>query len=203
MTSHQSIILALTGGIACGKSEAGRILSEEGFAVLDTDALAHGAMKSGSAVFKDVVGRFGEKVVGTDGELDRAVLGKIVFDDPAAREDLNRMVHPAVMAAAELWKTEQAGDAAVMVPLLFEIGWTDGWDAVVCVSADEQTVFQRLEKRGLDKNGARKRMAAQMPLNEKEKKSDFILKNNETLDTLRDETLKVLEAVRSRGKDYE
>ena len=202
MTSHQSIIFALTGGIACGKSEAGRILTEEGFAVLDTDTLAHDLMKSGSAVFDDVVERFGREIVGADGELDRAVLGKFVFDNPAALEDLNRMVHPAVREAVEQWKVEQTGDAVVMIPLLFEAGWTEGWDAIVCISADEDQVFQRLEKRGLSGDEARKRIAAQMPLNEKEKKSDFILKNNETLDALRNETHRVLEAVR-RGKDHE
>jgi dephospho-CoA kinase len=203
MTSHQPIILALTGGIACGKSETGRILAEEGFAVLDTDLLAHKMMKAGTRVFQKVVNRFGNGVIGGDGELDRASLGKIVFDDRSARNDLNKLVHPAVIQAAEEWKTEQGGDCAVLIPLLFETGWTDGWDAVVCVSADEQSVFQRLEKRGLTAEEARKRVSAQMPLSEKKKKSDFIIVNNETLDELRNETLRVLDAIRSRGNDHE
>ncbi len=203
MTSRHPIILALTGGIACGKSEAGRILAEEGFAVLDTDALAHELMAAGTPVFQHVVDRFGTRVIGEDGELDRVVLGKIVFDDPLARKDLNALVHPAVIRAADRWKTVQSGDAAVLIPLLFETGWTEGWDAIICVSAEESCVFKRLEKRGLNAAAARKRLAAQMPLSEKKNKADFVIENNETLDALRNETLKVLAAIRSRGNDHE
>jgi len=203
MSSHQPIILGLTGGIACGKSEVGRILQQNGFAVLDTDTLAHELMKAGAPVFKTVVTRFGKSVLGANGEIDRSALGKIVFENPDALQALNELVHPAVIEAVEQWKARQRGDAAVMVPLLFETGWTNGWSAIICVSAEEEVVFQRLEKRGLSEAEARKRIAAQMPLTEKEKKSDFILRNNETLDALRNETVKVLEAVRSRGTDHE
>lgn len=203
MTSHQPIILALTGGIACGKSEAGRILEEQGFAVLDTDLLAHQLMKAGTPLFQNVVERFGIQVVGGDGELDRKVLGKIVFEDPAARADLNRLTHPAVIEAAEGWKAEQTGDAAVMVPLLFEVGWVDGWDAVVCVSADEETVLRRLEKRGLNSADAMRRIAAQMLVSEKEKRSDFTVKNSGTLNALREEVLRMLECIRKQRKPDE
>lgn len=203
MTSHSSITLAVTGGIACGKSETGRILAQQGFAVLDTDVLAHQLMKAGTPVFQQVTDRFGRQVVGTDGEIDRAALGRIVFDDPAARETLDRMVHPAVMEAAEQWEQEQAGDAAVLVPLLFEAGWDDGWDAVICVSADEKAVFQRLEKRGLSRAEAARRIAAQMPLKEKEKRADFIIENNGSPEALRDEVIHVLECIRRQRNDDE
>ncbi len=203
MTTHQPILLGLTGGIACGKSETGRILSKEGFAVLDTDLLAHDMMKAGTPVFERVVEHFGKIILRADGEMDRIKLGNLVFADSAARETLNGLVHPAVIQAAEQWKTEQHGDAAILVPLLFEAGWTEGWDAIVCVSADEENVFQWLEKRGLSEDEARKRIAAQMPLAEKEAKADFIIRNNETLDALQKETLKVIECIRSRGNDHE
>jgi len=203
MRSHQPIILAVTGGIACGKTEAGRILAEEGFAVLDTDGLAHEVMKAGTPVFERVVEQFGKTILNADGNVDRAKLGQLIFDDPNQRAVLNRLVHPAVIEAAEQWKTEQHSDAVVLVPLLFEAGWTEGWDAIVCVSADEENIFQRLEKRGLSEDEARKRIAAQMPLAEKEAKADFIIRNNETLNALRDETLKVIECVRSRGNAHE
>ena len=198
MTSHQSIILGLTGGIACGKSETGRILVTEGFSVLDTDCVAHDVMKAGMSVFEQVVEKFGDRVIGVDGELDRSVLGSIVFADPVARDALNRMVHPAVFETVEKWKAEQSGDVAVMIPLLFEAGWVQGWDAVVCVSANEKTVFQRLEKRGLTPEEARLRIAAQMPLRDKEEKSDFIIRNNESLDELRLEIRAVLERIRNQ-----
>lgn len=197
MTSHQPIILALTGGIACGKSEAGRILEEQGFSVLDTDLLAHDLMRSGTPLFQAVTDRFGDRVIGEDGELDRAVLGSMVFEDPTALIELNRLVHPAVIEAAESWKAAQVGDAAVLIPLLFEVGWTDGWDAVICVSADEETVFERLGKRGLDRMQAAQRVAAQMPLSEKERRSDYMIRNCGSLSGLRKEVLCVLECIRN------
>jgi dephospho-CoA kinase len=203
MTSHQPIILALTGGIACGKSEAGRILEKQGFAVLDTDLLAHELMRSGTPLFQQIVERFGNSVVGVDGELDRAVLGRIVFEHPEALTDLNRLVHPRVIEAAEQWKSAQAADAVVMVPLLFETGWSDGWDAVVCVSADKETVFQRLEKRGFGREEAQRRIAAQMPLSEKEDRSDFTIENCGSLDALCQEVLSVLECIRNQRKTHE
>lgn len=203
MTSHQSIILGLTGGIACGKSEVGRILQQNGFAVLDTDILAHDLMRAGEPVFTRVVEGFGQSIVGLDGEIDRGELGKLVFNNQAALEALNAWVHPAVIKAAEDWKSVQRDDAVVIIPLLFEAGWTKEWSAILCVSADEKTVFKRLENRGLSKEEARQRIAAQMPLSEKEKRSDFILRNNNTLDELHEKTLAVLEVIRSRGNDHE
>jgi len=202
----QPIILAVTGGIACGKSEVGRILADAGFDVLDTDRLAHDVMKTGTPVFEQVVENFGKSVLGLDGEIDRSQLGRIVFADPMAREALNGLVHPAVIEAAERWKAVRraAGqEAVVLVPLLFEVDWTQGWNAIVCVSADEDVVFQRLEKRGLNEEEARKRIAAQMPLAEKMAKADFVIRNNETLDALREKTMEVLEWIRSRGNDHE
>jgi len=108
-----------------------------------------------------------------------------------------------VIDAAEQWKREQSRDVAILVPLLFEAGWTEGWDAILCVSADEQKVFQWLEDRGLSEDEAQKRIAAQMPLAEKEAKADFVVRNNETLDALHEEVLKVIECIRSRGNDHE
>ncbi len=203
MTIHQPIILGITGGIACGKTEVGCLLAEKGFVVLDTDTLAHKMMEKGRAVYPLLIDHFGAGIVGEDGEIDRVALGRIVFENPAARTALDGLVHPVVIEAAEEWKKSQSGNVAVLVPLLFESGWTDGWDAVVCVSAEEETVFQRLEKRGLNRTEARKRIAAQMPLIEKEEKSDFIIRNNETLDVLRTATLNVLEKIRNRGNTHE
>lgn len=203
MTSNQPIILALTGGIACGKSEVGRILSDERFSVLDTDAVAHELMRAGAPVFETVVERFGKLILGPDGEINRAQLGQIIFDDPAAREVLNGLVHPAVIQTTDEWIAAQCAagrEAAVLVPLLFEAGWTRGWDAVVCVIADEEVVFQRLEKRGLSEEEACKRVAAQMPLVEKKDRSDFYIENNGSLEALHSKALNLLERIRNERK---
>lgn len=199
MNSPQSIILGITGGIACGKTETGRILSSEGFKVLDSDFLAHELMGKGRPVYAAVVDRFGEAILAEDGEIDRAKLGEKVFSDPQAREALNQLVHPAVIETATDWIKEcreAQEDAVVLVPLLFEAGWTEGWDAVICVTAPEVQVFQRLEKRGLSKVEAMKRIAAQMPLTEKGARAGFVIQNDGTLETLRSRIKDLVETIR-------
>jgi dephospho-CoA kinase len=204
MNSPQTILFGITGGIACGKTETGRILSAEGFKVLDCDFLAHELMGKGRSVYAEVVGRFGDSILAADGEIDRTELGKKIFSDPQARAALNRLVHPAVIQAAREWMAECRAaqeDAAVLVPLLFEAGWTDGWDAVICVTAPEEQIFQRLEKRGLSNEEARKRMAAQMPLAEKAARSDFVIENGGTLEALRGRIIDLVERVRCENKE--
>jgi dephospho-CoA kinase len=203
MTNQQPIMLAITGGIACGKSEAGRILEEQGFDVLDADLLAHSLMKSGSNVFQRIVDFFGTDILALDGEIDRPKLAQKVFGNEVALHKLNGLVHPAVIEAGEAWKRERSGNAAVLIPLLFEAGWINGWDAIICVSADEQTVFQRLEKRGISREEARVRIAAQMPLSEKKRQSDFCIENNETLEALKQKLQETIRQIRSRGQTHE
>lgn len=207
MNSPQAVILGITGGIACGKTETGRILSAEGFKVLDSDFLAHELMAKGRSVYAAVVKYFGDEILAEDGEIDRARLGKIVFADPQAREALNRLVHPAVIKAAKEWIEEcreAQEDAAVLVPLLFEAGWTEGWDAVICVTAPEEQIFQRLEKRGMSNEEARNRIAAQMPQPEKAARADFIIENGGTPDALRSRIAGLVEEIRcEKRKSYE
>ncbi|NOU36146.1 MAG: dephospho-CoA kinase [Kiritimatiellaceae bacterium] len=207
MNSPQAIILGITGGIACGKTETGHILSSEGFKVLDSDFLAHELMGKGRPVYTAVVEQFGDAILAEDGEIDRAKLGAKVFQDVQAREALNRLVHPAVIAAAQEWMKDCRSaqeDAAVLVPLLFEAGWTKGWDAVICVTAPEAQVFQRLEKRGLLKEEARKRIAAQMSQTEKADRADFVIENSEAVDVLRDRIVGLVEKIRrEKRKSYE
>jgi dephospho-CoA kinase len=207
MNSPQAIILGITGGIACGKTETGRILSAEGFKVLDSDFLAHELMGMGRSVYAAVVEHFGAAILEEDGEIDRVKLGERIFSDPQERAVLNRLVHPAVIAAAQEWLTDCRSmheDAAVLVPLLFEAGWTKGWDAVICVTAPEEQIFQRFEKRGLPKEEARKRIAAQMSQSEKAAKSDFVIENDGTPEMLRNRIVDLVEEIRcEKRKSYE
>lgn len=207
MNSTHSIILGITGGIACGKTETGRILSSEGFKVLDSDFLAHELMQKGRPVYGMVVQKFGSAILGEEGEIDRGKLGALVFSDSQALCELNRLVHPAVIAAAKEWIAacrEAQEDAAVLVPLLFEAGWTDGWDAVICVTAPEDQVFQRLEKRGMTKDEAYRRIAAQMPLTEKSARAGLVIQNGDTLESLSDRIKELINTIRAeQRKNYE
>lgn len=185
---RKTISIGVTGGIACGKSEVGRILNEIGFAVCDADRVAHDLMDKGSPVFQRVVDHFGGHILSEAGDISRPVLGKLVFDDPSKLRDLNALVHPAVRRALEEWLERQRAEhtpAAVLLPLLYESGMEDlNWDAVVCVSSPERDVFQRLEKRGLSPEEAEKRVHSQMPLAEKEERADVVIPNIGTLGEL-------------------
>lgn len=193
------VVLGVTGGIACGKSEVGRILDKMGFAVCDADRVAHGLMKKGTPVFLQVVDRFGTAILSDDGEISRPILGKIVFENPDQREVLNRLVHPAVRESLAGWIDQMRSEghrSAVLIPLLFESGMQDlDWDAVICVSSRNEDVFQRLEKRGLSREEAEKRIHSQMPLAEKEKLADYIVPNHGALGELELATRKTVDAI--------
>lgn len=193
------VVLGVTGGIACGKSEAGRILAGMGFAVCDADRVAHKRMKKGTPVYVQIVDRFGSCILSDNGEISRPVLGEIVFKDPAQRKILNGLVHPAVREALIEWIAEKRAEkrsAAVLIPLLFESGMQDlDWDSVVCVSSREEDVFRRLESRGLTREDAENRVRSQMPLIEKEKLADHVVPNHGTLGELELAMRKAVETI--------
>ena len=173
-------VVGITGGVGCGKSEVGRILTELGARVLDTDAVTHGLLQGGTRVARAIAVRFGSDVVKGDGDIDRARLAEIIFADATARRDLEALVHPAVLRLMAEWvETQRAlGPAAVLVPLLFEAGCAEGWDAIWCVSAEPDVVKKRLQARGWSEAQWQARQAAQWPLREKEIRADRIVRNN-------------------------
>lgn len=173
--------IAITGGIACGKSLLGSFLVEQGMAVCDADVLAHAEMAQGRPVYQAVRDAFGAAILTTDGDIDRVALGRLIFSDPARREQLNRLTHAAIQAAWERWLAEQrdrhARSAAVCVPLLYEAGLAQAWDVVLCVSAPHGVQCLRLAARGLTQAQAEERIAAQWPLAAKMKRADYVLCN--------------------------
>ena len=186
-TSHSSMTkrIALTGGIACGKSALARFLSEQGCDVWDADAVVHAVEAPGGAAVQPLVEAFGAGVRMPDGGIDRCVLGARVFADPAALAQINAIVHPLVRIALEGWSCACGGRLKVaVIPLLFEVGWDHGWDAVVCVTSTEEMQVQRLLKRGLSRADAQARLAAQMPVQEKARRADYVIQNDGDLSDL-------------------
>ncbi len=199
---RNAVVLGVTGGVACGKSEVGRILREMGFSVCDADGLAHDLMKKGSSVYQQVVNHFGMDILSDDGEISRSILGKIVFENPAELTVLNGLVHPAVRKNLEDWIENvrlQNTDAAALVPLLFESGMnTMNWDAIVCVSSSEDLVSRRLEKRGFNRAEAKLRVESQMLLAEKEQGSNSVIPNVGTLKELEESTRKIVNRIKAK-----
>ncbi|VGO18771.1 Dephospho-CoA kinase [Pontiella sulfatireligans] len=193
------MILGVTGGIACGKSEVGRILGEMGFSVCDADVVAHNLMAKGALAFQKVVDHFGSGILSEEGEILRPALGHIVFEHPEQREILNGLVHPAVRHALAEWIEQMQAEgrrSAVLLPLLFESGMQDlGWNSILCVSSREADVVQRLEQRGLSREESEKRVHSQMPLAEKERLADHVVPNDGTLEELELAVQKTVQAI--------
>jgi dephospho-CoA kinase len=176
------IRIAITGGIACGKSLVGELISKNGLPVCDADHVAHQLLSAGSSVYNDVRRAFGDEILTRGGEIDRTALGALVFSDDKARSRLNALVHPGVQREWDAWLAEQmaAGSpaAAVLVPLLFEADMAGGWDTVVCVACSRQTQLARLAQRGLSPSDALQRLAAQAPVAEKMIRADVVIFND-------------------------
>lgn len=172
---------ALTGGIACGKSMAEKFFSEAGCRVLDADAVVRALESPGGAAVQPIASTFGEAMVAADGGIDRPRLAARVFKDAEARLSLEAVVLPLVRKALKQWLAE-APEGAISVfsaATLFEQGFDAGWEGIVCVMATEATQVRRLVAlRGMDEASARARLAAQMVVAEKARRSDWILKND-------------------------
>jgi len=187
--------IGLTGGIASGKSTVGRLLAARGLPVLDADVYAREALAPGSPGARAVAERYGERVVAEGAEepgeplpaLDRAALGRIVFNDAAELRWLEQLVHPLVRQrfAAELERLRQAPAVVLMIPLLFEAGLETLCSEIWLVDCDEDQQLQRLMGRDrLSADDARARLAAQWPLARKRALATVVLDNRGGPDAL-------------------
>lgn len=178
--------VALTGGIATGKSYVRQRLQEADVPTIDADVLAREAVAPGTAGFRAVVSRFGRGVLSEGGAIDRTRLAALVFADQTARADLEAIVHPEVYGRIDTWFTRlrtngYRGPAVADVPLLFETGHAGDFDVVVVVACDEPTQLARLMARdGLDEDAARQRLAAQWPIGTKVAKADLVIRTDGT-----------------------
>jgi dephospho-CoA kinase len=164
--------LGLTGGIASGKSAVAAQLRDVGFAVLDADALAHKLIEPGQAAYAEVIQEFGPSITGSSGCIDRSKLGAVVFADRAKLDRLNAIVHPRVaeviLSQFEVWRRAGVRDAVfVEAALLVESGIHKKLDGLVVVWCRPEQQLERLLARGLSETEARRRIAAQLPVEEK------------------------------------
>ena len=197
--------VGLTGGVGSGKSTVSALLAAHGAVVIDADALAREVVEPGTPGYDAVVARFGSDVVGADGSLDRPALAAIVFNDEAARNDLNAIVHPLVgQRTAELMAATEPDDIVVYdVPLLVESGLADGFDVVVVVLADPDVRVRRLAERGMPEADARARMAAQASDEQRRAVAAEILTNDGSREELADQVDALWERLRARGAGLE
>ena len=196
--------VALTGGIATGKSYCLSRFASLGAAVIDADRLARDAVASGSRALDAIVARFGSSMLRADGTLDRSALARVVFSDRAARADLEAIVHPEVYRRIGEWlATLPSGTriAIADIPLLFETGHTHDFDRVVVVACEPGEQLRRLMSRdGLTEQDARARLDAQWPIAEKEARADYVIRTDGSVSDTDAEVHTVYEALLADGR---
>jgi dephospho-CoA kinase len=175
--------IALTGGIASGKSHVRAVFDALGVPTIDADVLAREAVAPGSAGFAAVSARFGPAVVDRHGGLDRRKLGDIVFADTAARRDLEVIVHPAVVKAIDQWfaslDTVRHPFAIADIPLLFETGRDKDYNVVIVTACEPELQVRRLMARdGISEADARQRIAAQLPIKDKAARAHHVIRTD-------------------------
>ena len=189
--------IALTGGIACGKSLFAKFLRELGIHVLDADDVVHELEAPGGAAVSAIVARFGSDVLAPDGGIDRAALAARVFSDPAARVDLEAIVFPLVRSRLRESGTPAASPSPSftihVIPLLFESHWESDYDILLCIASPVDLQISRMmQSRGYSRAHAEARLAAQWPVSEKAARCHYTVMNDSIPEHLRDEAQRLV-----------
>jgi dephospho-CoA kinase len=197
--------VGLTGSIAVGKSFVCGVLRELGCHVLDADQTAREVVAKGTSGLAEIVLNFGDEVLTADGDLDRGKLGSIVFADEEKRELLNSIVHPRVIEAQDEWLRKTAsedpnGIAVVDAALMIESGGYKRFDELIVVWCTPDIQLKRLMLRNdLSEAEAQKRIAAQMPQEEKKAFADYLIDTSDGFDATRIEVRRVVDEIRGTG----
>jgi len=191
------LLVGLTGGIGSGKSQVAQMFKRLGAYLIDADELAHEAVRPDGPVLKRIVEAFGPEILNPDGTLDRAKLGRRVFEDAEKRELLNSIVHPYVFREEERRRKEiaQTDPKAIVLfdaALLIETGSYQLMDKVILVTINRRKQIGRVMKRdGITREEAVRRIEAQMPQSKKKNKADYIIDGGQPLPTIEDQVRKI------------
>ena len=202
--------IALTGGIACGKSTLAKFLRELGIRLLDADDVVHELEAPGGAAVPAIVARFGAGLLAADGSVDRPKLAGIVFADAAARRDLEAILFPLVRSRLRAFTSEAARRGRppstaplyiAIIPLLFESHWEGDYDIILAITSPlECQIHRMMRTRGYSRVQAEARLAAQMPVAEKAARADFVVVNDSTHEHLKDEARRLVAWLKERAK---
>lgn len=197
------IKIGLTGGIATGKTTVAQIMEQKGAIIVDTDILAHKAYEPHTAVWEQIVKEFGEGILSSNKEINRAVLGKIVFNDIKKRKKINSIVHPYVIDETKKiithWQNMEQHNKknyliVLVIPLLFETHTADIADYVIVVKCKKEIQLTRLiERNKLSKQNALKRINVQMDMEKKAARADYVIDNDKDLSSLKNQVEKILQ----------
>lgn len=207
--AHRLFRVALTGGIATGKSHCLQAFAQLGVPTIDADRLARGAVAPGTTGLAEVVRRFGPGMLAADGTLNREALGALVFRDPGARRDLEAIVHPIVYGLIRVWfegpwrGTPGAAPPAFAiaeVPLLYETERAGDFDRVVVATCDRATQKHRAMARdGATEAEVESRIGAQLRIEDKAKRADYVIDTNGTIEETDRQIVAVWERLRAEA----
>jgi dephospho-CoA kinase len=178
-------VIALTGGIGCGKSLAAQYFAELGALVIDADQLARAAIERGSQGFDEVVAFFGDSIL-NNGDIDRRALGELIFKNPESKIRLEGIIHPFVRREFEEAVASLKSDEVLVyeIPLLVETGAQDRFDLVITVESEIENRIARLRQRGMHISEIEGRIAAQATREQRVEAADFLIENDGSEDEL-------------------
>jgi dephospho-CoA kinase len=188
-------VIALTGGIGSGKSEAASIFAELGVPVTDVDVISHALTATNQPLVSDIKANFGSAYITPEGALNRAAMRKLVFEDAAARDKLNALLHPAIYdeAVKQLQSHQDAPYQILAIPLLFESPrYASHVNRILLIDCDENTQIARVKQRSqLPESEILQIIKTQTPRQERLKLADDVIENNENVAKLREKILKI------------
>src|SRR5260370_40445924 len=192
--------VGLTGGIASGKATVARTLAGLGWVVIDADEVVAHLYRPGEPGYEALAHAYGKEILRPDGETDRPKLAAIAFVNDASAKKLNALIHPLVIAQEEQVINGEARrfpdrDRIVVVEatLLLESGGKKRYDKIVVVDSEPSLQIERAVARGMDRQDAERRMARQMPREERQRQADYVIENNKDIGSLEAETVRVYE----------
>ncbi len=198
-------VIGLTGVPGAGKSLVAEYLEERGGIILSGDDAGREVIRKIPIVLKRLVNAFGESILTDDGLLNRRLLGRIVFSEPAAREKLNRIIHPHLLKILKTWIIQRRGRSpkkliVVDAALIFEWGIADWFDYILVVTAGRDLRIKRMLKSGLSRKEAVDRISSQIPQRTKAALADYVIENNGSRSILRKKTDEFLDLLHGADK---
>ncbi len=191
---RKQLRIGLTGGMASGKSTVLCLFADAGWRTVDADAVVRGLLMEDEAVIRSVLARYGEGVKAEAGSgIDRRKLAEIVFAEPAELDWLEGLLHPRVRAEwGRVMETEAERPVIVEIPLLFEKNLENAFDFIVCIETSLGTQLSRMKQRGMSREMAMRRIARQLPMEEKVRRAHYVVSNNGTKEFLNTQVSRLL-----------
>jgi len=193
--------VGLTGGIGAGKSTVADLFSKRGAVVIRSDELARQVIEPETPGFKQVTSRFGNEIINDKGNIDRAKLAQVVFNDDGALKDLENIIHPLVRERTNQLMSEQTSETIIVneIPLLLEKKMESLFDFLVIVISSEKNRLERLSQKGVSEDQAKARMAKQVNDQDRKAAADFLIVNDGNLDQLEADVQKIWQTLQERN----